>query len=68
VVASQLVHTFIGPANKDGGLLLYSLNNGYSKNNDLQDAAGIIRGDPRKSSFSDGEVNRLNKLVTGMFK
>ena len=45
------VHSLIGPENRDGGLLLCGLNHGYSKNDELQDAAGINRADPHKSFF-----------------
>lgn len=61
------VHTLIGHENKEGGLLLCGLNHGYSKEDERQDAAGIDRSDPRKSFFSDGEVNDYpfrNRIVS----
>ncbi len=61
------VHTLIGCENREGGLLLCGLNHGYSKEDERQDAAGIDRSDPRKSFFSDGEVNDYpfrNRIVS----
>lgn len=61
------IHTLIGLENKEGGLLLCGLNHGYSKEDERQDVAGIDRTDPRKSFFSDGEVNDYpfrNRIVS----
>jgi hypothetical protein len=61
------VHTLIGRENRDAGLLLCGLNHGYSKEDERQDAAGIDRSDPRKSFFSDCEVNDYpfrNRIVS----
>lgn len=61
------IHTLIGHENREGGLLLCGLNHGYSKEDERQDAAGIDRSDPKKSFFSDGEVNDYpfrNRIVS----
>ena len=61
------VHSLICPENRNGGLLLCGLNHGYSKNDELLDAAGINRADPHKSFFSDSEVNDYpfrNRIVS----
>lgn len=61
------VHTLIDLENREGGLLLCGLNHGYSKDDERKDTAGIDRSDPRKSFFSDGEVNDYpfrNRIVS----
>lgn len=61
------VHTLIGRENVEGSLLLCGQNHGYSKEDERQDAASIDRSDPRKSFFSDGEVNDYpfrNRIVS----
>jgi len=66
-MAELPVHTLIGRENREGGLLLCGLNHGYSKEDERQDVAGIDRSDPRKSFFSDGEVNDYpfrNRIVS----
>lgn len=66
-MAELPVHTLIGRENREGCLLLCGLNHGYSKEDERQDVAGIDRSDPRKSFFSDGEVNDYpfrNRIVS----
>jgi hypothetical protein len=53
------VHTLIGRKNREGGLLLCGLNHSYSKDDERQDAAGIDRSDPAKSSFPNARSTTI---------
>ncbi|GAC1605456.1 MAG: hypothetical protein NVS3B3_03370 [Aquirhabdus sp.] len=64
------VNSLICKENRNGGLMLCGINHGYTKQDELLDAAGIDRSDSHRSFFSDKSVNdyRMRNRIVEWFR